>query len=122
MAEKILIDEGRTFVTALKDKGIKLVFAVWYTEPSTQSTTLALGAKRFDELGPSKAYEEILNVANSLKAKLHFFNADFLKLISLESELGKVFVNTFSNKKGDTMIGMFVSPNFIFHQVYAYGL
>ena len=122
MAEQILIDEGRKVVSALIEKGIKLVFAVWYTDPSTQSTHLALGAKEFDEFGPSKAYEKILIIADSLHNQLQFCKSDYFKLVSLESNLGKVLLNSFSNKSGDTMIGMFASPDFIFHQVYSYGL
>lgn len=122
MAEQILIDEGRKLVSQLQGRGVILAFAVWYTDPTLRGTFLALGAKKFDEIGPSKAYEEILAVAESLHDQLQFFKTDFLKLVSLESELGKTFQNSFSEKKGDTMIGMFVSPNFIFHQVYSYGL
>lgn len=122
MAEQILIDEGKKVVSMLINKGIRFDFAVWYTDPSTQSTFLALGAKELDELGPSKAYENILAVTNSIRDQLQFFKTDFFKLVSLESDLGKVFLNSFSNKTGDTMIGMLASPNFIFHQVYAYGL
>ncbi len=122
MAEQVLIDEGKKIVSELKAKSISLAFAVWYTDPSTQGTYLALGAKEFDDLGPSKAYEKILTVADSLRDQLQFFKTDYFKLVSLESNLGKVFLNSFSNKSGDMIIGMFASPDFVFHQVYSYGL
>ncbi len=122
MAEQILIDEGRKIIAQLKAKGISLSFAVWYTDPATQSTSLALGARKFDEIGPSKTYEEILAISDSLRDQLQLFKTDYFKLVSLESELGKTFQNSFSGKKGDTIVGMFVTLNFIFHQVYSYGL
>lgn len=122
MAEQILIDEGRKLIFKIQGEGTELAFAVWYTDPLAQRTFLALGAKKFDEDGPSRAYGKILSVFESLRNQFHFFKVDFLKLVSLESELGQTFLNSFSEKKGDTMIGMFVSSHFIFHQVYAYGL
>jgi len=122
MVEQILIEEGRKIVSALKEKGIALSFAVWYSDPSAQGTYLALGAKTFDEVGPGKAYEGILQTTKSIKSNLVYFRNDYIKLVSLESALGKTFASSFANKTGDTMIGMFVSSNYIFHQVYAYGI
>lgn len=122
MADQILIEEGRKIISALLSSRNKIAFAVWYLDPLSQTTYLGIGSETFDQLGPSKSYEEILKVVDGLKDQLTLFKADYLKLISLESDLGRVFSSSFTNKKGDTSIGMFVSPTVILHQVYAYGI
>lgn len=122
MAEQILIDEGKKVLLTLINAGISLSFAVWYSDPSAQNSYFALGAKQFDEDGPSESYEKILTVLSPIKGKLVAFKADFIKLVPLESELGKLFLDNFSDKSGDTIIGMFTSTNYILYQVYAYGL
>ena len=86
MAEQLLIDEGRKLVSQLKDRGINLAFAVWYTDPALQRIFLALGSKKFDEIGPSKAYEEILAVAESLHDQLQFFKTDFIRSMHMVCE------------------------------------
>lgn len=122
MAEEILIKEGKEVIQHLKKEGIELSFAVWYTDPASQATYLALGAEEFDSAGPSDSYKSIIEKIDSIKSRLTLFKVDYLKLISLKSDLGKVFSSKFSNKAGDSMIGMFISPGFILHQIYAYGV
>ena len=121
MAEQALIDSGKKIVDELR-KDVPISFAVWYLDPTSQSTYLGIGSKKFDEIGPKESYKKILEVVASIKNGLTLFKEDYLKLISLESDLGKTLSSSFSNKQGDTSIGMFVTPNLILHQVYAYGL
>lgn len=122
MAEQALIESGKKIIDELTRKGVCLGFAVWYLDPASQSTYLGIGSKKFDEMGPKKSYELILQVVTSIKDQLKLFKEDHLKLISLESDLGKTLSSSFSNQKNDTSVGMLATPTLVLNQVYAYGI
>jgi len=114
------LNEGLTFVNLLKITVLDLRFAVWYTDPSTLRESLALGAPSLDAIGPKSAYELIDGVIDTFRNSHHLIKSDSIKILSLQSDLGKTFQQSFSNQTGNSAIGMFVTTGHVLHNVFAY--
>ncbi|MFH0900927.1 MAG: hypothetical protein V2A73_09890 [Pseudomonadota bacterium] len=121
MVEETLVNEGRLVVRTLHDQGIPLEFAVWFADPSSEGMRLAIGSHSIDQIGPTAAYQQIAATVESIKDQIRLFRLDLLKLVSVESQIGRALLRSFGNKTGDSIVGMYVSPEVVLQQVFAYG-
>lgn len=119
---QLLVDEGRVFLNELKKEVRDLSFLVWYTDPSSMQEYLAVGSSTFDTIGPKKSYDTILEVLSKVKPTTHALKSDFIKVTSLKSEIGKNFSEAFSKSKGDSIVGLYVTPSIMLNNIYAYSM
>ncbi|MEK6606341.1 MAG: hypothetical protein AABZ30_01655 [Myxococcota bacterium] len=120
MVEATLVEEGRRVVSALRTSGVPLDFAVWFANPSSEEMTFAIGSRAIDQMGPTASYQKVVEAIGNFKDDLRHFRLDQIKLTSVESQMGRALFRSFGNKDGDAMVGMYVSPEVVLQQVYAY--